>query len=258
MADDSSIDLMGGGFTRGMLAELEQKMVLDAFSNYVECVECRINDGKEATVYLCRTLPGTVSASYLAAKVYRDRRFRGFSNNATYTDTARVRDRRMAKAIRKGTRTGKKTSQRLWVDREWQALILLAEAGASVPVPYDHAPDAVLMEFLGDARGAAPMLAHVRLDAKQARQAYDSLIRDVEVMLSCGLVHGDLSAYNILFYQGRPRIIDLPQAVDVDDAVDGWSLFYRDLENLGGYFSRQGLVVDVMKDALRLWTRYVG
>ncbi len=258
MADDTSIDLMGGGFTRGMLAELEQKMVQEAFSKYVERVEYRINDGKEATVYLCSTVKGAVDVPYLAAKVYRDRRFRGFSNNATYTDTGRVRDRRMAKAIRKGTRTGKKTSQRLWVDREWQALLTLVEAGASVPMPYDHAADAILMEFLGDAEGAAPMLAHVRLNSEEAKRAYESLLADVGLMLSCGLVHGDLSAYNILYHQGRPRIIDLPQTVDVDDAVDGWTLFYRDLENLAGYFSRQGLQNDVMADAVGLWSRYVG
>lgn len=256
MADDTSIDLMGGGFTRGMLAELEQKMVLDAFSRYVTRVEHRINDGKEATVYLCSTVPDSLSASFVAAKVYRDRRFRGFANNAAYTDTSRIRDKRMAKAVRKGTRTGRKTSQRMWVDREWQALQLLWAAGASVPEPYDHAPDAVLMEFLGDAAGAAPMLAHVRLSEPDAERAYGLLLDDLAIMLECGLVHGDLSAFNILYHQGKPRIIDLPQAVEVDEAVDGWTLFHRDLVNLAGYFERQGLTLDPLGDAIKLWGRY--
>ncbi len=258
MADDTSIDLMGGGFTRGMLAELEQKMVQDAFSKYVDRVEHRINDGKEATVYLCSAVPDSLSGPFVAAKVYRDRRFRGFSNNATYTDASRIRDKRMAKAVRKGTRTGRKASQRMWVDREWQALNLLWEAGASVPEPYDHAPDAVLMEFIGDEKDAAPMLAHVRLDEPEAERVYGQLLNDLAVMLDCGLVHGDLSAFNILYHRGQPRIIDLPQAVDVDEAVDGWTLFHRDLVNLSSYFERQGITPDPMGDAIGLWGRYVG
>ncbi len=258
MADDTSIDLMSGGFTRGMLADLEQKMVQDAFSKYVQRVEHRINDGKEATVYLCSSAPGTVRAPFVAAKVYRDRRFRGFSNNAAYTDTSRILDKRLAKAVRKGTRKGRKASQRMWVDREWQALKLLWEAGASVPEPYDHAPDAVLMEFIGDEAGAAPMLTHVRLTVAEAERAYERLLDDLAIMLDCGLVHGDLSAFNILFHQGRPRIIDLPQAVEVDEAVDGWTLFHRDLVNLSGYFERQGLDLDPTADAIDLWGRFVG
>jgi RIO kinase 1 len=146
----------------------------------------------------------------------------------------------------------------MWVDREWQALILLWQAGASVPEPYDHAPDAVLMEFLGDEEGAAPMLAHVRLTAAEAGRAYALLLEDLALMLDCGLVHGDLSAFNILYHQGRPRIIDLPQAVEVDEVVDGWALFHRDLVNLASYFERQGLSLDPMGDAINLWARFVG
>ena len=258
MADDTSIDLMGGGFTRGMLAELEQKMIVDAFSKHVTDVAYRVNDGKEATVYLCRAVAGEVDAPFLAAKVYRDRRFRGFANNAQYTDTSRIGDRRLAKAVRKGTRTGRKASQQLWVDREWQALNRLWEAGACVPEPFDHGPSAVLMAFLGDDSGPAPMLSQVRLSHREAETAYSLLLDELAILLECGLVHGDLSAFNILYHQGRPWIIDLPQAVAVDEAVDGWSLFHRDLVNLGGYFERQGLTLDPTGDAIDLWGRYVG
>jgi RIO kinase 1 len=253
MADDDSIDLMGGGFTRGMLSSLEQKMVLESFSRHVEGVEYRINDGKEATVYLCR---GKSPGRFMAAKVYRDRRFRGFAGNANYTDTRKIRDRRMAKAVRKGSRVGRKTSQRLWVDREWQALHLLFEAGASVPRPLDRAPDAVLMEYLGDRDGPAPMLAQVSLPREAAQLAWTSLMEDVEILLAHGLIHGDLSAYNVLYQDGRARLIDLPQAVDVD-AADAWSLLTRDLDNLAGYFRRQGLEVDAGAVAIDLWSRYV-
>lgn len=256
MADDGSIDLMGGGFTRGMLAELEQKMLLEVFSKHIDEVLYRINDGKEATVYLCRGRGDP--AEFYAAKVYRDRRFRGFANNATYTDTDRIPDRRLARAVRKGTRVGRRAAQRLWVDREWEALLLLHGQGASVPRPYDRAPHAVLMEFIGGAGGAAPMLVHVRLARDEAERAYRALLRDMEVLLSCGLVHGDLSAYNVLYLDGRPRLIDLPQVVEVGEAVDAWSLFVRDLENLGSYFRRQGAQVDPIREAVELWSRYVG
>lgn len=253
MVDDDSIDLMGGGFTRGMLAELEQRMVLEVFSKHVDTVEYRINDGKEATVYLCRGVRGEL----LAAKVYRDRRFRGFANNAEYLSTERIRDRRLAKAVRKGSRVGRRASQRMWVDREWQALEALFAAGASVPRPVDRAADAVLMEFIGTEAGPAPMLAQVRLDPDQAQSAWDQLLRDVEILLSCRLVHGDLSAYNVLLHGGRPRLIDLPQSVSVDGARDPWSLFYRDLDNIASHFVRQGLDPDPVSEAIRLWRRYV-
>lgn len=252
MADDGSIDLMGGGFTRGMLADLEQRMLLEVFSKHIDSVEYRINDGKEATVYLCRR-----GGDLLAAKVYRARRFRGFANNSEYMDSGRIRDRRLAKAVRQGSRVGRRASQRLWVDREWEALEMLCAAGTSVPRPLEHAPAAVLMEFIGDEAGAAPMLAQVRLGPDEAQRAWGHVLRDLEVMLSCGLVHGDLSPYNLLYHEGRPRMIDLPQAVALDEAVDCWALFCRDVENVSSYFSREGLDVDPLSEAIRLWARYV-
>jgi RIO kinase 1 len=132
----------------------------------------------------------------------------------------------------------------------------LFEAGASVPEPVDHGADAVLMEFIGSDGEPAPMLAHVRLTPDEALRAYQALKRDVALMLDCGFVHGDLSAYNVLYQSGRPRLIDLPQAVSLDDALDVWTLFHRDMENLGGYFRRQGLEVDTMADAVALWTQH--
>ena len=254
MADGTSIDLMGGGFTRGMLAELEQKMLLEAFSGHIDAVEYRINDGKEATVYLCRA--PEVPGQRLAAKVYRDRRFRGFANNADYTDPSRIRDRRMAKAVRKGSRRGRREAQRLWVEREWEALVALKGAGASVPEPIDHNDVAVLMEFLGGETGAAPLLAECRLEAEALQTAWQLLRQDLALLLATGLVHGDLSPYNVVYHDDRPRMIDLPQAVDLDDATDGWSLLHRDVENIAGYFQRRGLAIDVMDEAVGLWERY--
>ena len=253
MADEGSIDLLSGGFTRGQLSGLEQKMVLQVFSKYVASVDGMVNDGKEATVYLCR---GHHPDEFLAAKVYRDRRFRAFANDAHYTDPGRIGDRRLAKAIKKRSKVGRRASHHLWIDREWQALRTLYQAGASVPRPVDHAPNAVLMELVGSGGVAAPMLAHVRLGPSEAERVLKAVMDDVETMLACELVHGDLSAYNILYHDGCPRLIDLPQSVDLNDAVDGWSLFYRDIENITGYFEKQGLKVETLDVAMKLWHRY--
>jgi RIO kinase 1 len=94
------------------------------------------------------------------------------------------------------------------------------------------------------------------LDREAAEAAYRSLKRDVAILLDCGLVHGDLSAYNVLYHAGRPRLIDLPQAVSLDDALDVWTLFHRDMENLGDYFRRQGLPVNALDDAVTIWSQH--
>ncbi len=259
MADDSRIDLQDGRIKRGQLAGLERQLVMTVFSKHVAEVEGVVNDGKEATVYLCRTRAESgLGVPFVAAKVYRSRRFRAFRNNADYADPGQVLDRRLRKAIQRGSRTGRRAAQNLWVDREWQVLSVLHEAGASVPEPHDHAPDAVLMELVGTDGVPAPALAHVRLGADEAKRSFSAVIEDVETLLDCGLVHGDLSAYNILYHDGRPRMIDLPQAVDVDGPADAWMLFHRDVDNVCGYFRRQGIDSDPLELAVRLWARHVG
>lgn len=207
MADECRIDLLGGQFKRGQLAGLEQQMVMDVFSKHVANVAGVVNDGKEATVYLCRSRPDSgLHDAFVAAKVYRSRRFRAFRNNADYADVGEVRDRRLAKAIRK----------------------------------------------------PAPPLAQVRLAPEAARRAFAAVMQDVEILLDCGLVHGDLSACNVLYQDGRPRLIDLPQAVDVDGPADPWTLFHRDVDNVCGYFRRHGVDADALGLVMKLWARHVG
>lgn len=258
MADEGRIDLLDDRFKRGELAGLEQRMILEVFSRHVAEVAGLVNTGKEATVYRCRATAGAaVPGGYAAAKVYRNRRFRGFRNNAEYADPGAVLDRRMTKAIRKGSRIGRRASHHLWVEREWQVLRLLHDAGASVPRPLDVAPDAVLMELIGDEGVAAPTLSQVRLTRAEAERALAAVLEDVKILLDCGLVHGDLSAYNVLYHQGRPRLIDLPQAVDTDGPADAWTLFHRDVDNVCSHFARQGVDVDSLGLAMKLWARYV-
>ena len=99
------------------------------------------------------------------------------------------------------------------------------------------------------------MRFHVQLTPDEAKATFGAVLRDMEILLDCGLVHGDLSAFNILYEKGRPTIIDLPQAVEVDAVADAWLLFYRDMENICSYFRRQGMILDTLDTATRLWSR---
>jgi RIO kinase 1 len=248
--NDSSIDLENPGFTRGMLAAAEQAVITDAFAHHVSAVLDTVNDGKEATVYLCQ---GRDGEELLAAKIYRARRFRAFANESQYLDLEAVRDKRLRKAIKQRSKKGKRVSHHMWIDREWQALKVLYEYGASVPKPWAHCSAGILMEYIGDADGAAPMLVHTRLSSEATARAFEAVINDVRTLLDCELIHGDLSAYNILYHQDRPRLIDLPQASDIKSLADPWPMFYRDIANLCQHFERQGLARDPLTLALDLW-----
>jgi len=252
--DDESIDLARAGFTRGSLAELERRVVLREFSTWVSDVTRKVNDGKEATVYLCSGRPDA-PAEHLAAKMYRARKFRAFATEGRYINPEKMRDRRLAKAIRGRSREGLRASHHLWIDREWQALDVLFDAGASVPKPWARCGDGILMEFLGRDGECAPALSELKLGVDAATRALERLLRDVEILLACGLVHGDLSAFNVLYLDDVPRLIDLPQAVRIDDAPDACSLFYRDIDNLCRYFTKCGVGTDALGIARRLWAR---
>ena len=143
-------------------------MIEREFSSHVDEVVGMINDGKEATVYLCRARP-IAEVEYLAAKMYRARKFRAFSNEATYVNTEKIRDRRMAKAMRQKSRHGRDAVHHQWIGREWQMLETLHDAGASVPKPYMQCSDGILMEYIGRGAERAPALAELRLDARRGR-----------------------------------------------------------------------------------------
>jgi RIO kinase 1 len=254
--DDDLIDLSRADFTRGELRGLEMRSIAGLF-DAVESVLGLVNDGKEATVYLCGTRPGLVREPLAAAKMFRAEKFRGFRNAVKYMDTSRIPDRRAAKAVRKGTRLGKLMSHGMWVEREWVALERLHAAGVSVPRPYARAGAGILMEYLGDAAVAAPNLIEARLDRAAAMRVWSGLQRDIEGMLDCGLIHGDLSGYNVLYWQERARVIDLPQAVDAATAPNAFELLHRDLDNVTRPLVRAGLEVDPLDAAMRLARRYL-
>lgn len=250
------------GIVRGQLAEFEQAAILEHFAAKVSAVEARINDGKEATVYLCSAIGG----GYLAAKMYRARRFRAFRNDKAYSAPLAHwgKDKRAEKAMQKATTKGREMGQWHWVSREWRTLEVLHDAGVSVPEPVAKCEAGILMEFIGGDDGAAPrmhdVLAHQRepLDKATLQSWWESLRDDVVNMLRADLVHGDLSAYNVLIAEGRPRIIDVPQAVD-GRSPEAFDLLVRDLANLTRALQHAGLegVNDAStRFAIRLYEQY--
>jgi len=250
------------GIVRGQLAELEQAAILEYFAAKVDGVIARINDGKEATVYLCSAMGG----GYFAAKMYRARRFRAFRNDKAYSTPLAHwgKDKRAEKAMQKATAKGREMGQWQWVSREWRTLEVLRAAGVSVPEPIAKAEAGILMEFIGDENGASPrmhdVLAHERgaVNRGELQSWWLSLRDDIVNMLRADLVHGDLSAYIVLIANGRPRIIDVPQAVD-GRSPEGLEFLIRDVSNLTRPLQQAGLPRvhdDATRFALSLYERY--
>jgi len=224
----------------------------------------RVKGGKEATVYCCRGHPVS-EVDLIAAKVFRPRMFRAMKNDTLYksertflrADGKTVLDRRRLLALQKGSAYGKRLDAASWCRHEFNALTELYEAGADVPKPLAYAPNAILMEFVGDDVQAAPILQSIRLEQEEAETLFERLVENIEILLSRYVVHGDLSAYNVLYQDGDAWIIDLPQTIDALQHPRGFELFARDVDRLGRYFVKQGVEVDAMGLALELWQRWI-
>jgi RIO kinase 1 len=222
----------------------------------------KVKGGKEATVYCCAGGPA-VGLDLVAAKVYRPRQFRNLRNDALYRQGREIlgprgqalRDRRALLAVRMGTRKGKEMEHTSWLAHEYATLQVLHAAGVRVPRALAFANNTILMEYVGDLKTPAPTLHSVTLAAKAARPLFDALLNDVEVMLSCGRVHADLSAFNVLYAGGDYRIIDFPQAVDAAVHPSAYLLFERDVTRLCQYFSRYGVSANPVTLAREVWER---
>jgi RIO kinase 1 len=220
-----------------------------------------IKSGKEATVYCCRAGealdPSTGSGQALvAAKIYKPRSFRSFRNDAVYREGRVILDARSRRAASKLSGYGREVRSALWTDHEFSTLQALYAAGADVPAPLAHSSGGMLLEFIGDQDGPAPVLKDVVLEPDQAAEIFDRLLSNVELWLGRAVVHGDLSAYNVLWHAGEPKVIDFPQAVDPRFNPNAYSLLLRDLENLGRYFARSGVTRDLSEIGNRLWDDY--
>jgi RIO kinase 1 len=193
-----------------------------------------LKSGKEASVYVVRC-----DGAVRCAKVYKEANQRGFHKQALYREGRRVRNSRQTRAMERGTRFGRQQQEEVWQNVEVDALYRLAAAGVRVPQPYNYVEGVLLMELVVDEHGtAAPRLNDLDLTGEQALEYHDRLIHDVVKMLCGGLIHGDLSEFNILVDAQGPVIIDLPQAVDAAANNNAARMLERDVANLAAYFGR--------------------
>lgn len=235
------------------------RQALETFyeDGWIQEVLYRVKGGKEATVYCCQADPAT-GYDLVAAKIYRNRQMRSMKNYASYREGRQVsRDSRQLRAIRKNSRYGKSTMDTAWIRSEFTFMQTLYDAQADVPEPIAHGPHSMLMEYVGDREAAAPILHDVRLDAREAGQMFDRIIENVATFLAFDLVHGDLSAFNILYWDGAFRVIDFPQAVSPPENQNAFQFLVRDVERVCQYFSRLGVEARHFDIAEDLWTRYL-
>jgi RIO kinase 1 len=226
----------------------------------------RVKGGKEANVYCCAAHPAT-GLELIAAKVYRPRQFRNLKNDSQYRQGRPVltakgqavdpKDWRLQKAIASKSRKGLQVTQASWVAYEFQTMQKLHTAGADVPEPIRNSEHAILMEYFGDVSMAAPTLHLITLEPDEAPVLFQRLLHNVELMLRQHVIHGDLSAYNVLYVDGDVKIIDLPQIVDPRTNPDARSIFNRDVERLCQYFERFGVRSNPRAIAHDYWKRYV-
>jgi RIO kinase 1 len=241
---------------------------------YITDVLGIVKGGKEANVYRCQGHP-TSGHDLLAVKVYRPRQFRQLRNDKMYregrhviTNTTRnmlvasgveitSREEAMVRAMGKKTAFGVQVAQTSWLAYEYGTLQQLYALGAAVPQPVAASDNAILMSYVGDESMAAPLLNDVSLERDEAQELFNEVLRNLELMLANGMIHGDLSAYNILYWEGDITLIDFPQVTDSRGNNNAYFILQRDIERVCQYFQRQGVKTDsrgLMRD---LWKRYV-
>lgn len=249
----------GGWLLQSLEPLYEQQMITDVLA--------QVKGGKEASVYRCAAHEST-GEDLLAAKVYRPRMFRQLRNDSAYrqgretilSDGTRLTgaDFREQRALAKGTAFGKKLQHTSWLMHEITTLKTLHVAGAAVPKPFAAGDNVILMEYIGDEDLAAPPLSTIRLERGEARPLFDVVMHTVELLMERGWVHGDLSAYNILYWDGDITVIDFPQVTSILSNLSAYDILERDLTRVCQYFESQGFRRDPKRLALGLWRKYAG
>ena len=249
-------------------ARFEEWWLLESLGDFYEHkwitdVLRRIKGGKEATVYLCRGSESTGEA-LVTAKVYRPRSLRNLKNDGIYRtgrtdldeDGNAVVKEADVNAIRKRSNYGEELRHQSWIAYEFKTLEMLYEAGADVPKPFAMEKNAILMEYIGDEETAAPTLSGVRLDRDEVRPLFDRVVRNIDLLLGKERIHGDLSGYNILYWDGDITLIDFPQVVHPSLNPSAWEIFLRDVTRVCQYFASQGLKHSPRRLAADLWTSH--
>ena len=210
-----------------------------------------ISGGKEATVHLAGK-----GEELLAVKIFRPRDERSFRNRADYGMAMMPPQTRETRAMRNRSRFGKAVEESLWCQRETETLRMLTAAGADVPRLVAHGGSLIVMEYFGTLDAGALRLADIRQRLPDAAECLSAVLRNLGLFLEAGIVHGDLSPYNILYHCGRIVIIDFPQAVLLSANTYARTLFERDVLNVCGYFRRQGLASDAGRIAHTIWSEH--
>ena len=216
----------------------------------------QLMSGKEATVYVVRC-----GGETRCAKIYKEANERSFRQAVDYTENRKVKNSRQARAMAKGTRFGREATEKAWLSSEVDALYRLAAAGVRVPQPYNFFEGVLLMELVTDAHGsAAPRLNDVDFTPQQARDHHATMLREVIRMLGAGIVHGDLSEFNILLGHDHgvpcPVVIDLPQAVDAAGNNHAERMLLRDVGNLRDFFGRFAPELLTTQYGAEIWDLY--
>jgi RIO kinase 1 len=198
--------------------------------------------------------------------LYRPRILRHLKNDAVYKAGRQLRDaegkqlkgRRERLALRKKTNFGKQVDIQWWIGNEYRTQTKLYAAGANVPKPIAFQGTTILMAYIGDAYGPAPTLSEISLPAEEAQTLFQRTMDNVALMLDNHLIHGDLSAYNILYWDGEIFIIDFPQMVEARHNPHAFELLKRDIQRVCDYYGRFGVQANPTQLTLDLWQPYMG
>ena len=219
----------------------------------IDTVVRQLMSGKEAMVYVVRCGDDT-----RCAKIYKEATQRSFRQAVDYTENRKVKNSRSARAMAKGSKFGRQEQEAAWQSAEVDALYRLNAAGVRVPQPYNFHDGVLLMELVVDADGdAAPRLNDVEFSAQDALAHHATLIAEVVRMLCAGVIHGDLSEFNILLAADGPVIIDLPQAVDAAGNNHAQRMLLRDVANLRDFFGKFAPELLRTDDGSEIWSLYV-
>lgn len=212
----------------------------------------QLMSGKEATVYMVRS--GT---DIRCAKVYKEASKRSFKQAVLYQEGRKVRNSRRARAMEKGSKFGRNQQEEVWQNAEVDALYRLANAGVRVPKPYGCFDGVLLMELITDEDNqVAPRLNDVSMTADQALEDHAVVMQDIVRMLCTGIIHGDLSEFNVLVDEYGPVIIDLPQAVDAAANNNAQKMLTRDVNNMTQYYSQFAPELEATQYAKEIWALY--